>query len=99
MSGRASPHLPGDRVGDWALSLGVAGLVSAFVPVVGDFVAAPAAVLAIILGLIGVRRYETRQAARVAPAVGGAVLGAAAIMVAVIVLIATHASTGVGAAS
>lgn len=94
MSGRAGPHLPGDRFGDWALSLGLAGLVSGFVPVIGDFVSAPAAVLAMVLGLVGVRRYETHQAARVAPAVGGAVLGAMAIALTLIVLVATSESSG-----
>ena len=86
------PRLPGDRAGEWALSLGVAAFVGGFLPVIGEFVAVPAAVLAVILGLVGLRRYDTGQAARVVPAVAGAVLGALAVMVTVVVLVATHVS-------
>jgi hypothetical protein len=62
------------------------------VPVAGELVAAPAAVIAVILGMVGLRRYETGRAVHVVRAIAGAVLGALAVMVTVVVLIATHVS-------
>jgi tetrahydromethanopterin S-methyltransferase subunit C len=82
---------PNDRVGAWALALGVAAFLAAFVPGVGEFIAAPTAIAAVVLGLLGIRRYETYHARRAAPAVAGAVLGAAACVVVAFVLLATQA--------
>ena len=92
MTGGAVPGLAGDRVGDWALSSGVAAFLCAFFPVIGELLVAATAPVAVVLGLIGVRRYETGQAARVVPAVAGAVLGASAVTVTAFVLIAAHVS-------
>jgi hypothetical protein len=74
------------------LSLGVAAVVSSLLPVIGEILAPPTAVLAVALGLIGLQRHETGQAARVIPAIVGVVLGALAGTAAVVVLIATHVS-------
>ena len=43
----------GGQVGDGALSLGAVAVLFVFVPVVGDFVAVPAALAAVGLGLVG----------------------------------------------
>ena len=72
--------------------MGVIAFVVGFVPVVGDVGAAPTAVLAVALGFVGVRRYETGRAAHVVPAVAGAGLGGLAIMASVLVFVATQVS-------
>ena len=66
--------------------------MAGFLPGIGEIVAVPAALLAIVLGLIGVRRYETGHADTVAPATAGVALGAVALVVTVVVLVATHAA-------
>jgi len=85
---------PGHRDGGWmgesALILGVAALISAMLPVVSDFVAGPAAAVAILLGLLGARRHQAGRAARVAPAIAGTVLGAIALFVVVLMLAASN---------
>lgn len=68
----------GARLGQHSLAVGVAAVLTTFVPGLGDLVTLPAAVIAVALGLIGVRRYETGRAITVVPAAVGAALGALA---------------------
>lgn len=55
--------------------LGVVALLFTFVPVVGEFVAAPAALLAVVLGLVGLGRVWRGAATNAAEAVTGSLLG------------------------
>lgn len=80
--------------GDAALTTGIVAVLFVFVPVVGDFVAVPAAVLAIGLGLIGTRRAERGLASNAGQALVGTVLGAAAAAMQMVVLIATLGRVG-----
>ncbi|MGV8965558.1 MAG: hypothetical protein ACOH2F_04705 [Cellulomonas sp.] len=84
------PHHADDPVGERALAAGIAAFVASFIPGVGDFVAVPAAIIAIVLGLVGIQRFETGRAARVAAAACGTILGAAASLMFVVVLVATE---------
>lgn len=86
------PGDPDDPIGERALAAGIAAFVASFVPVIGDFVAVPAALVAFVLGVIGIRRFEAGRAARVAAAVSGTILGAVTSLMIVVVLAATHAS-------
>ncbi len=79
----------GDRASTWALALGIASFAGAFVPAIGEFIAAPAALAAIVLGLIGLRRYETYRVSRAAPAAAGVIMGTIALLVVAFVLLAT----------
>lgn len=79
----------GSRAGDIALSSGLVASVATFVPVIGDLLALPAAVLAIGFGIVGVRRYETGRSRRFVPALVGIVLGALAALGAFLVLAST----------
>ncbi|SDT10655.1 hypothetical protein [Jiangella sp. DSM 45060] len=76
-------------LGGPALFTGVLALVFAFVPFVGEFVAAPAAVIAIVLGLIGWDRAEKGLADDGARALTGGVLGLVAALVVLFVYLAT----------
>lgn len=89
MGGEAGPVGPGDRVGDRALGAGVAAFIAAFVPVIGEFIVVPAAVIGLGLGLLGIRRFETGRAIRVAPAAVGTVLSALAGLSVAVVQVAT----------
>lgn len=60
-----------------------------FVPVIGEFIAVPAAVIGVGLGLAGIRRFETGHAVRVVPAAVGTVLSVCAVLAVVVVLVAT----------
>lgn len=81
--------LRGSRAGDLALSTGVVAGIATFVPVIGEVVALPAALLAIGFGAVGVRRYETGRSRRYGPAVAGIILGALAALGAFMVLAST----------
>ncbi|SEE88682.1 hypothetical protein [Jiangella alba] len=76
-------------LGGPALFTGVLALVFAFVPFVGEFVAVPAAVLAIVLGLIGWDRAEKGLTDDGARALTGGVLGLVAALVVLFVYLAT----------
>lgn len=88
----SEPHLEGqdDRHGDRALAAGVAACVTALFPVIGEYIAAPTAVLGIILGLLGIHRFEAGLAARVMPAVAGVILSACAALIVIVLLVVTH---------
>lgn len=79
------PH----RAGGYALILGLLAVLCALIPVIGDLVAAPAAVLAVVCGIVGVGHYDAGRAPRMLPSVVGATLGAIALLVTVVSLIAT----------
>jgi len=48
----------------------------------------PASVAAMVLGVVGLRRYETGRSASVVPAAVGAVLGALAVLAVLVVALA-----------
>ena len=85
----ATEPRPRNGLGGAALFSGVLALVFAFVPIVGEFVAAPASVLAIVLGLIGFNRAEKGLATDGRRAVTGAALGLVAGFIVFLVFIAT----------
>ncbi|SDU73498.1 hypothetical protein [Jiangella alkaliphila] len=76
-------------LGGPALFTGVLALVFAFVPIVGEFVALPAAVVAITLGLIGWDRAERGLTDDGARALTGGVLGLLAGLIVFFVFLAT----------
>lgn len=80
--------------GSTALVLGVVALVFAFVPIVGEFVAAPSALLAIVLGLVGLGRVEKGVATNGGQALAGSILGLAAGLILFLVFAATFDSGG-----
>ena len=62
-------------------------VVSAVVPVIGELLAPPMAALAITLGIVGIRRFETRRASGVASAaVAGTSVAAASDRIALAIL-------------
>lgn len=83
------PHRDARWAGSYALAAGFAALVCALLPAVSDIVAAPVALLAIALGLIGIRLHNAKRAARVAPAIVGLMLGAVALCIVVLMLAAS----------
>lgn len=78
------------RHGENAAALGLVALVLVVLPGVGEFLAAPVGVAAIVLGLLGIRQYELRRAPRVWAAITGLVLGVLALLGIVFVLVATR---------
>ncbi|GIJ79020.1 hypothetical protein SAMN05443287_10718 [Micromonospora phaseoli] len=80
---------PRNGLGATALIVGATALAFACVPVIGEFIAAPAAVLAIVLGLLGLGRTEKGQATNPGQALAGGVLGLTAGFLVFLVLIAT----------
>lgn len=75
-----SAMAPGPRngVGRIALQLGVVAVVTALIPVVGDFIAAPAALTSLVLGVVGYLRVQKGAATNTFQAIGGAILGLSA---------------------
>lgn len=87
------PQPPSHRhgwAGQYALAAGVAAIVCALLPGVSDVIAAPLAVLAIVLGLLGVRWHQSGRAPRVASAITGTVLGAVALSIVAVMVAASH---------
>lgn len=79
--------------GDYALTFGLAAVACALIPVIGDLIAAPVAVLAVVLGLVGIGHHDAGRAHRVLPAAVGAALGAVALFVVLVMFLATSPST------
>jgi len=79
-----------NRPGESALVLGIIAVLGLFVPAVGDYIAAPGALAAMVLGFIGMRRHETGRATTAGGAVAGVILGAVALTGLVIMLAASH---------
>ncbi|UVI38001.1 hypothetical protein [Brevibacterium spongiae] len=90
MRGKPPPQREGDNAGAYALTFSIISVVCAFIPVIGDFIAAPTAALAIVLGFIGISRHESGRASKVIPAVSGTILGAVALFVVALMLAVTH---------
>ncbi|HLS25698.1 MAG TPA: hypothetical protein VK063_07490 [Beutenbergiaceae bacterium] len=67
-----TPHNVSGRI---ALQLGVVGVITALIPGIGDFLAAPVAVTAVVLGVVGYLRAEKGKATNPNQAIAGAVLG------------------------
>lgn len=78
------------RHGENAAALGLVALVLVVMPGIGELLAAPAGVMAIVLGLLGIRQYELRRAPRVWAAITGLVLGVLALLGIIFVLVATR---------
>jgi hypothetical protein len=83
---------PGRRrytVGEYSLTFGLAAVACALIPVIGDLIAAPVAVIALVLGFIGIGRHDAGVAPKVLPAAIGAALGALSLFLVVLMLIVT----------
>lgn len=88
---RDSPTRPrSTSAGDYALTFGIAALVCAFIPIIGDFLAVPTGALALVFGSVGIWRHDSGHAPRVAAAAIGTILGAIALFVVSLMLIVTH---------
>ncbi|HEX7353065.1 hypothetical protein [Brachybacterium sp.] len=82
-------HSRGHRAGGYALVLGVLAVLCALIPVIGDLVAVPLALFAVVLGVIGVGHYDSGRAPRMLPSVLGALLGAIALLLVVVAVLAS----------
>jgi len=80
---------PRNGAGELSLVLGVVALAFSFLPIVGEFVAAPASVIAIVSGCIGISRVERGLATNPVPAWIGTGVGVAAGFITVLVFVAT----------
>lgn len=87
-SGAGHPH----RAGRCALIAGAVALLCALIPVIGDLIAVPMAVLAIVCGIRGVGHHDAGRSPRMMPSVVGALLGAIALLLVVVAWIATGAA-------
>ena len=81
--GRRSP-------GDLSLALGLIALICVLIPVIGDALAVPPGLAAVALGYAGVSRHDRGIEQRALPAYAGAGLGAIALFLVAVSLIATH---------
>lgn len=79
-----------DVLGEVAFTSGVVALVFVFVPIVGDFVAVPASLLAVTLGFVGVIREDRGLGLTSGRALTGGLLG----VVAAFISFATYAAMG-----
>lgn len=86
------PSRGGYTAGDYALAFGIAATACVLIPVIGDALSAPVAVLAIIFGLIGIRRWDDGRSHRVLPAAVGAALGVLSLFAVVFMLVVTRSS-------
>ena len=78
-----------DSLGDAALTCGVVAMVFVFVPIMGDFVAVPAALAAMSLCLIGVVREDRGGATNSGKAMAGGLLGLIAAFITFVTISAT----------
>lgn len=81
---------PRNRAGEVALVMGIVSLTLSFVPVIGDFVAAPTGLLAVVLGVLGVRRSEKGVATNFGESLTGAALGAVAVLIVLLMIAVTR---------
>ncbi|MFD3373761.1 MULTISPECIES: hypothetical protein [unclassified Streptomyces] len=70
--------------------MGTVALVGSFIPVVGDFVAAPLGLLALLLGVLGVWNNERGLATNFGPSLIGATLGALALFIVLLMFSVTR---------
>lgn len=75
--------------GEFALIAGIVALACSVVPIVGEFVSAPAAVVAIAAGWIGINRVDRGLATNPGAAWIGLALGVLAGFITALVLLAT----------
>lgn len=80
--------------GTLSLVAGIVAAVFAFVPLVGDLVTIPAALIAVGCGWVGAGRADAGLATNHRQALGGAALGVAALFAVFLVFAATHSSPG-----
>jgi hypothetical protein len=78
--------------GDAALTSGMVSMVFALVPLVGDVVALPAAVAAVVLGLLGIFRADRGEATNGGKALTGTLLGAVTAFITLLTVAATGAA-------
>ncbi|MGC0141493.1 hypothetical protein [Pseudactinotalea sp. Z1732] len=85
---------PGPRngIGRFALQLGVVAVVTALIPVAGDFIAAPAALTSLVLGTVGYLRVEKGAGTNPIQAIAGAILGLSAGLLIFITYVITAAA-------
>lgn len=81
---------PHNRPGEVSLSMGAVAIVFSFVPVIGDIVAAATGVLAVVLGVVGVRRSEAGVATNFGQSLVGATLGTLAIFAVLLMVAVTR---------
>ena len=87
---RDPPRRPSrDVLGDWALTCGVIAMVLVFVPVVGDVLAAPTALVAVVLGGFGIVREHRGGPLNTGRTLAGGLLGAAALLLVIAMMAAT----------
>lgn len=76
-----------NQAGEISLCAGIVAVVFCFVPMLGDVVALPAGLLAVVLGVVGVRRSERGLATNFGPSLVGATLGALSVFVVVLMFV------------
>jgi hypothetical protein len=81
--------LPRNGAGSLAVVMGMCAMVFAFVPIVGEFVAVPASLMALALGLVGLWRVDRGIATNGRQAFMGSVLGIISIFIFFLVFAAT----------
>ncbi|MGP4049942.1 hypothetical protein [Streptomyces sp. 2A115] len=81
---------PRNGPGDTSLIMGIVALVGSFIPVIGDFVAAPLGLLALLLGVLGVWHNERGLATNFGPSLIGATLGALALLIVLLMFAVTR---------
>lgn len=79
-----------DGVGNLALTVGIVAVICAFVPFIGDFIAIPAGLAAVVCGWIGLNRAIDGTATNGREAVIGAALGGGALFVVFLVFAASY---------
>lgn len=79
-----------DGVGNVALTAGIVSVICAFVPFIGDFIAVPVALAAVVCGWVGLNRAIDGDATNGREAVLGAALGGAALFVVFLVFAASY---------
>lgn len=77
------------HAGRYALTCGLLAFACALIPVIGDLIAVPTAVIAVVCGAVGVGHYDAGRAPRMFPALAGAILGAVALLIVLVSFIAT----------
>ncbi|MGA8047390.1 MAG: hypothetical protein WCA30_14110 [Dermatophilaceae bacterium] len=78
-----------DVLGDWTLTCGVVALVLVLMPVIGDVLAGPVAVVAVVLGVVGLVREHRGGPLHTWRTLVGGLLGAAALLLVVAMVAAT----------
>lgn len=78
-----------NRSGEVSLTMGVVAFLSSFVPVLGDFLAAPLGFLALVLGAVGIWHNERGHATNFGASLTGATLGTLAVLIVLLMLAVT----------